>query len=465
MTGVEAAPHRGWIRRNLAWLLFLLMLAIFTAGRLVGPRVPDDEQKKWCVVNVHISAHLGVSLNCDGPEFMRLAAHPAELLKPSTPRQSRPGMPAAAWLIAQPLQPLVSLVPRVVARAERADIDPARISGALQSFGAVYVAYVVLNLLILCCSFQVFRRIYQAHQPTDQPETVAIVAVSFATLMIATYPVTTHLLAPHTQLFNTLVPLLALLFAVRAHNGALQDVRFATMVGAIVGFGQTAYAVFILISMIVLLFAGLHWIRNRRGSATLLLLRNAAVLVAMSLAPTVMWYAFIRISGNEFHFHEIEADKSFAWIVTSLQEGREHFRSELARRLDYQLAGLIALLPMIKVMTAATLGFLAAAAVWPKGDRIVLRLIGETWSTFAIALIIALIFFVFYVGVGTFQVRQSYASLPPFIAAGAALATAFAARLPTMRRRLFGGACAAVALVALAHAVADGPHALGQWFD
>src|SRR5262249_31377461 len=226
-------PYRGWIRRHLAWVLFLLMLAIFTTGRLVGPRVPDDEQKKWCVVNVHITALLGVSLNCDAPEFMRLAAHPAELVKPTTPRHAGPGLPAGAWIIALPVQPLVSLVPRLVTRAERADIDPARISEGLQSFGAAYAAYVVLNLLILCCSFHVFRRIYQSHQPVDQPDTVAIVAVSFATLMIATYPVTTHLLSPHTQLFNTLVPMLALLFAMRAHDGALEHIRFAVMVGAI----------------------------------------------------------------------------------------------------------------------------------------------------------------------------------------------------------------------------------------
>jgi hypothetical protein len=465
MTQVGVASDRGWTRRHLAWLLFLLMLAVFTAGRLVGPRVPDDEQKKWCVVNVHITALLGVSLNCDAPEFMRLAAHPAELLKPSTPRQSRPGLPAAAWLVALPLQPLVSLVPRLVARPERADIDPARISEGLASFGAVYVAYVVLNLLTLCCSFQAFRRIYQIHQPTDEPGAVAIVAVSFATLMIATYPVTTHLLSPHTQLFNTLVPLLALLFAIRAHNGALEDVRFAAMVGAIVGFGQTAYAVFILIPMIVLLFAGLHWIRHRRGEATLLLLRNAAVLAALTVAPTLLWYACIRLSGNEFHLHEVESDGSFIWILTSLQQGGEHFRSELARRFDYQLAGLVTLLPMIKVMTAVTLGFLAAAAVWLKERRLVLQLIGDTWPTFAIALIVALIFFVFYVGVGTFQVRLSYPALPPLIAAGAALATAFASRLPTMWRRLFGGACGAVALVALVLAMAEGPHVMGQWFD
>src|SRR5262249_29924992 len=171
------------------------------------PRIADDQQKYWCVVNVHITALLGVSLNCDSPEFMRVAAHPSVLLGTTTPMQSRPGMPIAAWVIALPLQPIAALVPHLVHRPERADIDPARIAGALQSFGPRYAAYVLLNLLILCGSFHVFRRIYGLHQPADQPATVAIVAASFATLMIATFPLTNYLLSPHSQLFNTLVPL------------------------------------------------------------------------------------------------------------------------------------------------------------------------------------------------------------------------------------------------------------------
>ena len=116
-------------------------------------------------------------------------------------------------------------------------------------------------------------------------------------------------------------------------------------------------------------------------------------------------------------------------------------------------------------MTAVTVGFLIAAAVMRKGDRGVARLLGDTWPTFAIALIVGLIFFVFYVGVGTFQTRQAYASLPPLIAAGAALATGLAGSLPTIWRRAFAGACATTALVALALAIVEGPHPMGVWFD
>jgi hypothetical protein len=466
MTLTEAAPHRGWIRRNLAWVLFLLMLAIFTAGRLVGPRIPDDEQRRWCAVNVHITSQVGVSLNCDSPEFMRVAAHPAALLETATPMQSRPGMPAAAWLVALPLQPLASLVPRLVKRPERADIDPGRIQGALQSFGPQYVAFVVLNLLILCGSFHLFHRVYQAHQATDQPDSVAIVAVSIATLLVATFPVTNFLLSPHSQLFNTLVPLLALVFALRANAGALAETRFAVTVGAIVGFGQTAYAVFFVTTLTVLLFAGLHAFRNRRGGANLaVLLRNAAILVALSVAPIVLWYALVRLGTGQFRYHEVVDDKSVAWMVIAVQQGLGHFIAEFTRRFDFQLRGVISLLPMIALMTALTLGFLVAAAVRLGRGKIVAPLIHEVGTTVAVALVVGVMFFAFYVCVGQFQVRLDYAALPAVVAGLGAVATAMTARLPTAWRRSFAGACATLALVALALGMAEGAHASGLWFD
>jgi hypothetical protein len=460
----EALPRRSWARRNFAWVLFLLMLAAFTAGRLVGPRVPDDQQKRWCVVNVHITARLGVSLNCDAPEFMRVAAHPSALLETTTPMQSRPGMPIAAWVIALPLQPIAALVPRLVARSERADIDPGRIAGALQSFGPDYAAYVALNLLILCGSFLLFRRIYRAHQPVDQPDTVAIVAVSCATLMIATFPITNYLLSPHSQLFNTLVPMLALVFALRADAGALADARFAAMVGAIVGFGQTAYALFLVITMTVLLFAGVHAVRNWRGSDKLALLRNAGILVAMSVAPTILWYVFLHFAIGQFHYHEVQDDKSVVWMVIALQHGMADFVAELSRRFDFQLRGVISLLPMIALMALVIAGFLVAAAATLGRDKIV-PLLRDTRRTVAIALIVGVVFFAFYVCVGQFQVRLDYAALPPVVTALAVIATGLAGRLPTTWRRLFGGACGAVALLAFGLAVAEGPHAVGQWFD
>jgi len=463
MTVVAAPPHRGWTRRNLAWVLFLLMLAIFTIGRLVGPRIPDDQQKQWCVLNVHITTLLGVSLNCDAALYMSVAARPSALLDPGNALQSRPGLPIAAWVVALPLRPLASLVPRLVHRPERSDIDPGRVQGALQSFGPEYVAYVLLNLLMLCASFHLFRRIHQAHQPTDQPDAVAIVAAAIATLMVATYPVTNYLLSPQAQLFNTLVPLLALFFAIRANAGALMDVRFAAMVGVIVGFGQTAYALFLVITMAVLALAGVHALRNWHRISRLLLARNAAVLVAISVAPMLLWYAFVRIATHQFFYHELVDDESVVWLMAYLQKGGDIFLAELSRRAGSQLNGLNSLAPMVTLAAALTAGFLIAAIIRFGYDKVAAPL--GTRSTVAVAVVVSAMFHGFYVGVGQFQVRLNYAALPPIVAALGAVGTALAGRLPAVWRRAFAAACAALAVVTVALAIAEGERVPGHWFD
>jgi hypothetical protein len=155
-------PRRSLVRRNLGWTLFALMLAAFVAGRLIGPRIPDDQQRKWCAVNVRFTAVLGVSLNCASPEFMRDATHPSALLEPGSPLQSKPGMPVVAWFLALPFQSLNAVVPRLAGDVRRPDVDSARIDTALKTFGPSYAAYFILNVLILAGSFGLFRRIHRA---------------------------------------------------------------------------------------------------------------------------------------------------------------------------------------------------------------------------------------------------------------------------------------------------------------
>jgi hypothetical protein len=169
--------------------------------------------------------------------------------------------------------------------------------------------------------------------------------------------------------------------------------------------------------------------------------------------------------GGDFHYHEFQDDKSVAWILIALQESPARFWSELVRRFDFQTVGVISLLPMFGLMATAMVGFLIAAAAKLKDDRIVVRLVGDLRSTLGVALVVGLLFFGFYVCVGQFQVRLDYAALPPLIAGAGALATALAGRLPPHWRRSFGAVCAAIALLALTLAIAEGAHVRGDWFD
>ena len=79
--------------------LFLITCSILMLSLLVGPRVPDDEQRTHCVDNIKIGGPFGISLNCDSSEFMLLANNPELLLEKDNIRQSRPGLIYVAALL------------------------------------------------------------------------------------------------------------------------------------------------------------------------------------------------------------------------------------------------------------------------------------------------------------------------------------------------------------------------------
>src|SRR5664280_1010913 len=115
--------------RSFWWFSVSFLFLMFAL--LIGPRLPDDQQATQCVVNVHLPGPFGIGLNCDSPEFMRLAHEPSALLEPFNTRQSRPGLIGAAATLAWALSPLTSLADKLGITASRPDIDPQRIANAL----------------------------------------------------------------------------------------------------------------------------------------------------------------------------------------------------------------------------------------------------------------------------------------------------------------------------------------------
>jgi 4-amino-4-deoxy-L-arabinose transferase-like glycosyltransferase len=107
--------------------------------------------------------------------------------------------------------------------------------------------------------------------------------------------------SPHTQLFNVLVPVLALNATLRVLDGAAFDRTFALGLGLAVGLGLTAYGVFVVVPTCLML----PWLwaltrepsRARRRHA----LANLALLLALSIAPMALWYStWFRRRANSF---------------------------------------------------------------------------------------------------------------------------------------------------------------------
>jgi hypothetical protein len=313
MTQDAATRARAWPQ----WLWLGSALSVIMLGLFVGPRVPDERQAEFCVVNVHLAGPFGISLNCDSPDFMRLAREPAGLLEPRDARQSRPGLIVAAAALALPLTPLADLAERAGARAARADIDPSRVANSLANDFPGYVAYIGLNVAFLLMSFALFRRICA---PLVADSTA--IAVSVGVLLVANDVVKAFVWSPHNQMFNILVPVFALYGCIRAAEGTLASRRFALLTGFATGLGVTAYPLFVIIAPCVLAGWLVDIVRHRRmprGSAMGSTI-NLALLAALTVLPEGLWYLFVRLKTGDFYQHEMALGQ-VTWMLDSAQGG------------------------------------------------------------------------------------------------------------------------------------------------
>src|SRR5262249_13874721 len=154
------------------WVWLVSAFAVFVAALLIGPRVPYERQAEFCVVNVKIGGPLGISLNCDSPEYLRLAREPSALLEPTNMRQSRPGL-----VLAAPLSPLGDLARRFGVSASRPDIAQGRIDDSLAKDFPGFLAYALLNAGFMLATFWLFQRAADVTAP-DAPLGVIFVAVA-----------------------------------------------------------------------------------------------------------------------------------------------------------------------------------------------------------------------------------------------------------------------------------------------
>jgi hypothetical protein len=429
-----------------AWLWFSAGLVVLLLGLLIGPRVPERAQKDHCVGNIELAGPFGLSLNCDSPQFMWLARQPEGLLEHRNARQSRPGMIVAAALLTRPLS-LVAPPGGPPLPVTQGLLETERITPALARDLPAYLAYILLNGALLLLCFHFVRKMVAPAGVNDGPGMVIVAAIGL--LLIGNDVTKAFFWSPHMQLFNVFVPVLALYATLRVFDGAPFDRTFALGLGLAIGLGVTAYGVFIVIPICLLL----PWIwalaREPKSARRRHALANLALLLALSIAPMALWYLFVvRMTGQFFH---IEADHfgQVMWILSALEQG------SFLRRFFMTLGELLGFAAPQALPLAMLLGMLAILA-WH--DRDAAAGLRAAFPVALVALYVSAAFLGFYTCVGWYSDRLAYPAIPPLlIAAGAAAATMVSRMDPLGCQRLTRG-CAGLALANLIWVVIkDGP--------
>src|ERR1700694_3396090 len=333
--GANQARAASWLRTawsalrlDPTWRWFMLGFALLMAGYLVGPRIADADQNEKCVGNITLPGPFGIHLNCDAPEFLALASEPAGLLKAKNYRQSRPGLILAAAALSTPL----SLIVTPVARGTPREQDPERITDSFTRYLPAYLAYMLLNGGILLLSFHFFRKIAQ-RGGLDVRASMPIV-VSVGLLIVTNDVAKAFVWSPHTQMFNILVPVMAVYASLRTWDGALAHRRFAAGMGLMVGFGVTAYGVFVVVlgCMAAAALLALWGIPATRRQTAI----NLIMLLALSALPTALWYLIVRAVTGEFFSAEIN-EEALVWMLRLWADGADALAAEWFSKLGQML--------------------------------------------------------------------------------------------------------------------------------
>lgn len=435
-----------------AWLWFVVGVLALIIGLLIGPRVPDDQQAARCVVNVHLPGPFGISLNCDSPEFLRLANMPSGLLEPKNVRQSRPGLIIAAAVIARPIMPLVNIPSVLGVKAGRPDIDPSRIGQALTQQFPAYAAYMLLNLLVLCATFFCLIRIVAPRVGEERSRSLQILIASLGLLVVANDVTKAYFWTPHTQMFNIFIPVFGLYTICRAFEGAFDERSFAVVTGLVSGFGMTMYPTFLVV-ILCAAFAGVVSLLFRQAQVRPSL-TNIAIYFVLGAAPLMLWYGFVQIEVGSMYSEELASvNGPSRWIPRVFAEdgvlGLVQFvYVHLLLCLQLAAPQTLPLLMALAIVAALAFKYPQTAASAVRGNAV---LAGS-------ALFLAAMIAGFYSASGDMHFRWAQALIPPLIAAAAAVIISVYRSLQPGAQRALTAAGAIAAVVQIAFTIAkNGP--------
>jgi len=422
------------LKKNQPWLWFLVALFTMVGVFLIGPPIPDDQQTAKCVINVRLRGPFGLSLNCDSPEFLRLATNPTGLLEWHNVRQARPGLIFAAAVVALPLAPLRTVAAHLGVQADPGEWDPRKAAAGLANYPPAFAAYLLLNILFLVAAFSCLMRICR---PGGTPVETAIV-VAAGLLLLANHSVK-YIWGPHTQIFNILAPMFGVYVAQRAWSDGLHGRGFAAAAGALTGLGLTAYALFAVIVPCLVLPA---LVRSRRLRPQEVRVRmvNLAIAVPLIALPYAAWFLFVRHRTGDFYNFEVAQYRLVVWMRDAWAQGGATL---LAASLAQKLWRLIEFAAPQAIGATVMVAWAIAVPIFA-GTRAQLR---PALPVIGVALFVSALVAVFYTTVGMIEARLAYATVPPLIAIAAAAGLAASRQLSPRYGWLLAAGSLVIALV------------------
>lgn len=375
-----------------ALLICLVVLGslLYLGSLAIGPRLTQEniDQGRLWLQNIYFSEYFGVSLNLDSYYYLIGAKDTRTVLARDAIVQSRP-------LLSFIVHPISQLL-------EKFPMEP--FPGAPPLFNQhfpTYVGFVVLNLLMLITCYWLYvrlifrdpiRNIGSGHYIAAAPSGFLI-----GTLLIANEITKAYFFAAHTQMFNLLVPIVALaaFLYLRAPN---INRRTYIVHGFFIGLAALAYGAVMVAGAMIMFARVARHVRTRDVSSSQVAI-DLTLIAATLVIPYAGWWGAVTLITGGFYSHEIVRWHQVVWMFQVVDKGWWWLISTLVRNVFYFIES-----ALHHLRTALPIAFVLLLYSWPHRYELKNKL--KTDNTFFVGAIVAGLFFLVFFSVVGYRVDR-----------------------------------------------------------
>ena len=311
-----------------------LLLIFFVAFSFLFSGPPDAKgPNSYCPHQyVRLNSFMGVPVNCDEFAFMGAAAHPSYLLQQNFQRQNRPLYvvfgTVAGYSIYYLLYPFHHQIQSLIDKKLSGQFSNEEKQKAIL-YGSIYVAYIILNVLILFFSILLFEKSIKMVTGSWKNNKWSFYA--FILMLVSNQVTKSFFWTVHQQMFTIFTPVACIytgFFIQKKKPGT----RFLLFISLMPGLLLLVYGNFLLI-LPVILFSYFLNLRKEGQFSIFSFLKNTILITTIFVSPTLLWIMLLKLNGTPYYNHEVSTFRHFVWMADSMKVSFGYFFSSFYERM------------------------------------------------------------------------------------------------------------------------------------
>jgi hypothetical protein len=317
-------------------LQYILLILLTAFSFLFSPKPDKNEgpDKECPVTYIRLNEFMGFPMNCDAIEYMGGSVNPGYLFEQNYTRQSRPLYLLSGAVIGYGLYFLSTPFHHSVKNSVKGQFNNQIPDEKISLYISHYAGLILINLMVLVFSLFLFEKIVLHF--TGYWKNGNIMRFSFLLMLVSNHVTKTFFWTPHQQMFNTLLPLLAiwLFISVLKNNSGL---RLYFISGLLCGLLLLFYGSFLILLPVLLISIFCKYLLTPQKKIHYYIKAVFLVLFSFCL-PILLWILILKLTGIDFYSHETASFREFVWVIDSLKNTDSNLPAMLATNLHTYLA-------------------------------------------------------------------------------------------------------------------------------